>query len=39
MALHFAYYNFSRVHRSLKMTPAMAAGITDHIWTIAELIA
>ena len=39
MALHFAYYNFSRVHRSLKVTPAMAAGLTDHIWTIAELIA
>ncbi len=39
MALHFAYYNFSRVHRTLKATPAMAAGITDHIWTIAELIA
>ena len=39
MALHFAYYNFSRVHRSLKVTPCMEAGITDHIWTIAELIA
>ncbi|MEO8129038.1 MAG: hypothetical protein ABJF23_11170 [Bryobacteraceae bacterium] len=39
LALHFAYYNFCRVHRSIKMTPAMAAGITDRVWTIAELLA
>ena len=39
MALHFAYYNFCRVHKTLRVTPAMEAGITDHIWTIAELIA
>jgi len=38
-ALHFAYYNFCRVHRSLRVTPAMESGITDHIWTIAELMA
>jgi IS1 family transposase len=38
-ALWFAYYNFCRVHKSLRVTPAMEAGITDHIWTIAELIA
>ncbi len=38
-ALHFAYYNFCRVHRSLRVTPAMEQGVTDHIWTIAELIA
>jgi len=38
-ALHFAYYNFCRVHKSLRVTPAMEQGITDHIWTIAELIA
>jgi len=38
MALHFAYYNFCRVHRSLRVTPAMESGITDHIWTIAELL-
>ena len=38
-ALWFAYYNFVRVHKSLRVTPAMEAGITDHIWTIAELIA
>lgn len=39
LALYFAYYNFCRVHRSLRVTPAMEAGITDHIWTIAELVA
>ncbi len=39
MALHFAYHNYCRVHRTLKVTPCMAAGLTDHIWTIAELIA
>jgi transposase-like protein/IS1 family transposase len=37
-ALHFAYYNFCRVHQSLRVTPAMQAGITDHVWTIAELL-
>jgi hypothetical protein len=30
--------NFCRVHKTLKMTPAMKAGIMDHVWTIAELI-
>ena len=37
--LHFAYYNFCRIHRSLRVTPAMEAKITDHIWTIEELLA
>ena len=38
MALHFANYNLCRVHRTLRVTPAMAAGVTDHVWTIAELV-
>ena len=38
LALHFAYYNFCRIHRSLKVTPAMEAGLTDHVWSIQELI-
>jgi IS1 family transposase len=38
IALHFAYYNFCRIHSSLRVTPAMEAGITDHVWTIAELL-
>lgn len=37
-ALHFAYYNFCRIHKSLRVTPAMEAGITDHIWTLRELL-
>lgn len=36
--LHFAYSNFCRVHRTLKATPAMAAGITNHVWTLGELL-
>lgn len=38
VALHFAHYNFVRIHGSLRVTPAMAAGITDHVWTIGDLI-
>lgn len=38
VGLHFAYYNFVRVHKSLRMTPAMAGGVTDHIWSIADLV-
>jgi hypothetical protein len=37
-ALQFAYYNFCRVHQTIRVTPAMEAGIADHIWTIEELI-
>ena len=39
IALHFAYYNFCRVHQSLRVTPAMEAGITDHVWELKELLA
>jgi IS1 family transposase len=38
IALHFAYYNFCRVHSSLRVTPAMEAGLTDHVWSIGELL-
>ncbi len=38
VALHFAYYNFCRVHSTLKCTPAMEAGIADHIWTFEEVL-
>jgi len=37
LTLHFAYYYFCRVHQSLKKTPCMAAGITDHVWSVDEL--
>ena len=36
--LYMAWYNFSRVHRSLRVTPAMEAGLTDHIWSVEELL-
>ena len=38
LALHFAYYNFCRIHRTIRVTPAMEAGIADHVWTLAELL-
>jgi transposase-like protein/IS1 family transposase len=38
LSLQFGYYNFCRKHQTLKMTPAMAAGIEDHQWTVEELI-
>ena len=38
LALHFLYYNFIRIHQSLRITPAMQAGITNHIWTWEELL-
>ena len=38
IACWFAFYNFCRVHKSLRVTPAMAAGIADHIWNVRELL-
>jgi hypothetical protein len=38
VALHFMHYNFCRVHKTLRVTPAMEAKITDHVWTIEEII-
>jgi hypothetical protein len=35
---HFGYYNFCRIHRTIRVTPAMEAGITDHVWDLAELL-
>ena len=37
-ALHFAHYNFCRIHQTLRVTPAMEAGLTDHTWTTEELV-
>jgi len=39
VALHYMHYNFCRVHQTLRTTPAMEAGLTDHVWTLEELIA
>jgi len=39
VSLHFMHYNFCRVHQSLRVTPAMEAGVTDHVWRLEEVIA
>lgn len=38
VALHFMHYNFGRVHKTLRVTPAMEAGISDHVWSIEEIV-
>lgn len=38
LALYFMFYNFARVHQTLRVTPAMAAGKADHVWTIGEIV-
>ena len=38
LALYFAFYNFCRVHSTLRVTPAMEAGIAQHVWSIDEII-
>ena len=38
VALHYAHYNFVRVHRTLRMTPAMAANVTDKLWSLSDLL-
>ncbi len=38
VALHFAHYNFVRIHGSLRMTPAMVAGVTNELWSVRDLI-
>lgn len=38
IALHVAHYNLCRVHETLRVTPAMALGVTDHVWSVAELL-
>jgi IS1 family transposase len=39
VALYFAYYNFCRIHSSIRWTPAMESGLTGHVWTLRELLA
>lgn len=38
LAIHFMYYNFGRIHKTLRYTPAMACGISNHIWSLEEII-
>ncbi len=38
IALHFMYYNFCRIHQTLRITPAMAASVSNHVWEIEEIV-
>jgi len=37
VALHFMHYNFARIHKTLRVTPAMEAGVADHVWSLEEI--
>jgi IS1 family transposase len=37
VSLHFMYYNFARIHQTLRVTPAMEAGVSDHVWSVEEI--
>lgn len=39
IALHFMYYNFGRIHKTLRVSPAMEAGVSDHVWSLEEIAA
>ena len=38
IALHYMYYNYCRIHQTLRITPAMAAGLTDRAWSIQDIV-
>ena len=38
IAIHFMNYNFARIHKTLRITPAVAAGVSDHVWSLEEII-
>jgi hypothetical protein len=38
VSLHFMHYNFVRIHQTLRMSPAMAAGVTDRLWEISDIV-
>jgi hypothetical protein len=38
VALHFMYYNFARIHQTLRVTPAIEAGVSDHVWSLEEIV-
>lgn len=38
LALYFMYYNFARIHSTLRVTPAIQAGVTDYVWSICEIV-
>jgi hypothetical protein len=38
VAIHAVYYNFARIHKTLRITPAMACGLSDHVWSLEEIV-
>lgn len=39
VSVHFMFYNFGRIHKTLRVTPAIAANVTDHVWSLEEIAA
>ena len=37
VALHYMFYNFAKIHKTLRVTPAMQAGVSDHVWSLEEI--
>ena len=38
LSLHYLHYNFARVHKTLRVTPAMQAGLSNHVWSLEEIV-
>jgi hypothetical protein len=38
VALHYMHYNFARIHKTLRVTPAMQAGVAKHVWSVEEIV-
>ena len=38
VAIHYKHYNWCRIHKTLRVTPAIEAGLTDHVWSLEELV-
>ena len=38
LAIHYMHYNFVRIHQTLRVTPAMAAGVTDRLWDVEDIV-
>jgi len=38
VAIHAVYYNFARIHKTLRITPSTAAGLSDHVWSLEEIV-
>jgi len=38
VAIHAVYYNFARIHKTLRITPSMAASLSDHVWSLEEIV-